>query len=105
MTDFVTIVLRFAVRGAILALGLVFVASLLMVAMALAILWGLRALWAKLTGQPITPWVMRMNPSAGWSRASQAASRWQQPTAQPLGSRTGPNRDLADITDVKAKEL
>lgn len=104
MTDFVTIVVRFLVRTVVLAMGLVFAASLLMVVAALALLWGVRALWAKLTGQPMAPWVMRVSPSAGWSRASQAASRWQTAAKQPTG-RAGSGRDLADVTDVQAKEL
>ncbi len=104
MADFVTSMVRFLVRVLVLAMGLVFAASLLLVVVALAIVWGLRALWAKLTGQPMTPWVMRVNPSAGWSRASQAASRWQPAAKQPKGH-TNTGRDLADVTDVQAKEL
>jgi hypothetical protein len=101
---FVTGVVRFLVRAVVLAMGLVFVASLLLVVVALALLWGLRALWAKLTGQPMSPWVMRVDPAAGWNRASRAASRWQ-PAAKPDPGRSEMGRDLADVTDVQAKEL
>ena len=104
VADFVTSVARFLVRAVVLAMGLVFAASLLLVVVALAFLWGLRALWAKLTGQPLSPWVMRVNPGTGWSRASQAASRWQSAAQQPK-SRAAGGRDLADVTDVQAKEL
>ena len=102
MADFVTGMVRFLVRAVVLAMGLVFVASLVLVMAVLAVLWGLRALWAKLTGQPMTPWVMRVNPSAGWNRASRAASRWQ-PAAKPPGGHSA-GRDLADVTDVQVKE-
>lgn len=104
MADFVTGTVRFLVRTVVLAMGLVFVASLLLVVVALAILWGLRALWAKLTGQPMSPWVMHVSPSAGWSRASQVARRWQSPAKQPKAHSVA-GRDLADVTDVRVKEL
>lgn len=104
VADFVTSMVRFLVRALVLAMGLVFAASLLLVVVALAFIWGMRALWAKLTGQPMAPWVMRVNPGTGWSRASQAASRWQSAARQPKG-RTASGRDLADVTDVQAKEL
>ncbi|WP_367849267.1 hypothetical protein [Rhodoferax sp. WC2427] len=105
MADFVTSMVRFLVRAIVLAMGLVFAASLLLVVVALALLWGARALLAKVTGQPMAPWVMRVNPSAGWSRASQAASRWQPAARQPKGRGAAAGRDLVDVTDVQVKEL
>jgi hypothetical protein len=104
VADFVTSMVRFLVRVVVLAMGLVFAASLLLVVVALALLWGARALWAKLTGQPLTPWVMRVNPNTGWSRASQAASRWKS-AARPPNGRAGTGREVADVTDVQVKEL
>jgi hypothetical protein len=95
---------RFLVRVLVLAMGLVFAASLLLVVGVLAVLWGVRALWSKLTGQPLAPWVMRVHPSAGWRRASKAASRWQ-PAAPPTGAGSRGGRELADVTDVQAKEI
>ncbi len=100
LADFVTGMVRLLVRVLVLAMGLVFAAGLLLLVLALAALWGVRALWAKLTGQPLAPWTMRVNPRAGWSRATQAARRWQ-PAERP--SRSG--RDLSDVTDVQVKEL
>nr|WP_315190154.1 hypothetical protein [uncultured Albidiferax sp.] len=108
MADFVTSMVRLLVRAVVLAMGLVFAACLLVVVFALAVLWGLRALWAKLTGQPLTPWVMRVNPRTGWTRASQTASRWQSAAKQPRGRAEGTGRDLTDltdVTDVQVKEL
>ena len=104
MADFVTTMVRFVIRVVVLAIGLVVTASLLLVVATLALLWGLRALWAKLTGQPLTPWVMRVNPRARWHQASHAASRWQAST-KPPGGKSGTGRDLADVTDVQVKEL
>lgn len=102
VANFVTGMVRFLLRALVLALGLVFFACLVLIMVALALLWGMRALWAKLTGQPMAPWVMRVNPSAGWNRASQAANRWQ-PAAKPTDSHSA-GRNLADVTDVQVKE-
>lgn len=104
VADFVTSMVRFLFRVVVLAMGLVIAASLVLVVVALALLWGMRALWAKLTGQPLAPWVMRVNPSSGWSRASQATSRWQTAATRPKG-RAGAVREVADVTDVQVKDI
>ena len=88
MNDVVGGLIRLLVRLALLAAGLVMFLSLLLAALVLALSWGLRAVWARVTGRPVTPWVMRMDPRSGWSavyRSSQA--RWGG--AAPQG-RAGP---------------
>ena len=100
VADYVTGVMRFMVRMVVLSLGFLVVASLLLVLLAVGLLWGLRALWAKVTGQPMAPWIMQINPGAAWMRASRAASRWQS-VAKPPGERMC--RDEADVTDVQIK--
>lgn len=57
--------------------------------------WLLRYAWARLTGRSVTPFVMRVDPRAGfatvWRRAPSAApSRPQQ-------------QEIGDVTDVEAK--
>ena len=92
-------VFRLAFRLVLLAMGLVFAASLLLVVLALAVAWGLRATWARLTGQPVNPWVMKFNPGAGWSRFAQQA-------VPPLRSDRGlaPGMPGAvEVIDVEAK--
>lgn len=77
MNDVVGVLIRFLVRLALVVAGLVVFLSLLLAALVLALSWGLRAVWARVTGRPVTPWVMRMDPRSGWSavyRSSQA--RW-----------------------------
>lgn len=98
MADLLSNLSRLVVRVLLVAMGLVFFASLLCVVLVLAALWGVRAAWAKLTGQPVSPWVMRVNPGAGWNRAYQAADRWRPGAARPAAS-----RDLSDVTDVTVK--
>jgi flagellar biosynthesis protein FlhB len=104
MSELVAGVVRGLVWLLLASLALVFVASLLVVLALMAGAWGLRALWARLTGQPVSPWVMRVNPGAGWSRVFRAGDRWQ-PAARPARGHSSSTRDLADVTDVQAKEL
>ena len=99
MADFLTGVAHFLVRLLLLAVGLVFALSLLGLLLLLACFWAIRAAWARLLGRPVTPWVMRVDPRAGWSRFYQAGSSWPQREPSAL-ERLQPT----DITDVQAKE-
>ena len=79
------------------AAGLIFATILLVFAIIFAALWGLRALWARLTGQPVRPWVMRISPRDGWRKVYRAG---QGDAAQA----THRKRDtLKDVTDVEVK--
>jgi hypothetical protein len=90
---------RFLARAVLLLAGLVFAASLMVVVMLLATVWLLRAGWARLTGRPITPWVMRVDPRAGWQRATRS-SRFG------AGGPLAPQRTAAgDVTDVEVKDV
>ena len=100
-------VFRFLMRAVLLAAGLLFAASLALAAMLLLAVWGLRMLWAKLTGRPVTPFVMRMDPRSGFSRMYRAG-----PFAGTSAPRDAPRdpaspsgrREIADVTDVVPKE-
>ncbi|WP_157900069.1 hypothetical protein [Rhodoferax koreensis] len=97
--------IRLLLRLLLVGFALVFAASLLVVVMLLAAVWGLRAAWARITGRPVTPWVMRVNPGAGWNSVFRAGDRWQ-PRAR-ASAPAGPvqrERDLIDVTDVQVKE-
>ncbi len=92
---------RFVIRLVLLAAGLVFALSLLVAGSLLLLVWGLRRLWARLTGQPVTPFVMRLHPRDGFGavfRASGGGARRRQD--EPVAS---PRQALADVTDVEAK--
>lgn len=105
---------RWTVRLVLLAAGLVFFLCLLSVACLLAAVWGARALWAKLTGQPITPWVMPMRASTGWS-AMHRARTWgttaseaevQQERQRAEDRRNGILPGVSqDVTDVQPREV
>ncbi len=97
-------VLRFLLRAVLLAAGLLFAASLALAALLLVAVWGLRMLWARLTGRPVTPFVMRVDPRSGFSRMyrsgpfTPAQAPGEPPAPQP------PRRAIADVTDVVPKE-
>ena len=49
----------FLLRLVLMLAGLLFAASLVAVVLLLAALWGVRYFWARLTGQPVLPFVSR----------------------------------------------
>lgn len=115
MNDFAAGFTRFVVRAILLVAGLVLFLSLLAAALVLALTWGLRALWARLTGRPIVPWTMRVDPRSGWSTVYRSSARWRNaaPDAAPdeaAQPRSAVRRGSilpgpADVTDVQAREL
>ena len=77
MNDVVAGLVRLLVRVALVAAGLVMFLSLLLAALVLALSWGLRAAWARVTGRPVTPWVMHLDPRSGWSAVYRnGQARW-----------------------------
>lgn len=116
MNDFAAGLTRFVVRAILLAAGLVLFLSLLAAALVLALTWGLRALWARLTGRPIVPWTMRVDPRSGWNTVYRSGARWNAArpdvasdadAAQPRDAmrRGSVLPSAADVTDVQAREL
>ena len=113
MNDFAYTLSRWVVRIGLLVVGTVFFLCLLMVVAMLAVLWGGRALWAKITGQPITPWVMpSMRQGAAWNMYRAGAwGRTADATEEPApfatsGKRGGVLPDVTkDITDVQPREV
>ena len=96
-------VFGFLLRLVLIAAGLLFAASLAVVVLLLAALWGLRYLWARLTGQPVLPFVMRVDPRGGFNRMYRAR---QQKGARTVddGPAATPGRERAlDVTDVEPK--
>lgn len=113
MNDLLAGLARFLVRALLVAVGLVFFLSLLAAALVLALVWGLRAVWAQLTGRPIAPWAVRIDPRAGWSSVYRSGARWGRtegapptpPEARlqpPVHLRPLPGAD--EVTDVQPRE-
>lgn len=114
LNDVVTTLGRWLVRALLVAVGLVFFLSLLAVAVLLGVVWGLRALWARLTGRPVMPWSLRVDPRTGWSTVSRAygsAQRWSGARPEGEGADPGPGRrggvlpGAAGVTDVQPREV
>ena len=117
MNDFVAGVVRLLLRVVVIAMGLVLFASLLVAVMVLALVWALRAGWARLTGRPVTPWVMRMDPRTGFSTVFRSTERWSSgrrgaaPAAPDANDEAAASRrggilpGAAEVTDVEAREV
>jgi len=99
-------VFRFVLRLVLLAAGLVFAASLLLAVGVMLAVWGLRMLWARLSGRPVTPFVMRVDPRGGFTRFYSARSG-PVVDAETVDRGAGPaaRGRLADVTDVEARPL
>lgn len=113
MNDLVAGLIRWTLRLVVVAMGLVVFLSLLFAAALLAVVWGARALWARLTGRPVMPWAMRMDPRTGWSTVYRSTARWSArgagATAAPEETTPGMRaRELPgarDVSDVEAREV
>jgi hypothetical protein len=121
LNDFLNSLTRWTVRIVLLMVGVAFFLSLLMVACLLAAFWGLRALWAKLTGQPVTPWVMPMRAASSWASMYQragsfggmagAAAADKEEGGAPFTPATSSKRGgilskvAGEVSDVQAREV
>jgi hypothetical protein len=99
MNELIAGLARFIVKLILLAAGLVLAASIAVAVVLLLAFWSVRTAWARLTGRPVTPFVMRMNPRGGFD--SMVRSRQAAPM-QP-GEFRQERREIADVTDVEAK--
>ena len=116
MDDVLNRLMAWVLRAMVLVAGLIVFLSLLTAALLLACLWGLRMLWARITGRPVTPWVMGVDPRAAW-RATASRSGWgrraaeQQteheaptpPQAGAAGPLMRPLPGTEDVTDVQPR--
>lgn len=116
LNDFVAGIARLLMWLIAAAAGLVLFASLLLATLVLAAAWGLRAGWARLTGRPVNPWVMRMDPRTGFGTVFRSA-RWpasarSAPVApDEAGATAAPSRrggvlpGAQEVTDVEARQV
>lgn len=105
--------LNFLLRLVLFFVGLLFAASLAVAVLLLAAVWGLRYGWARLTGQPVRPWVMRFDPRHGFDRF-RAAARPAEPTAADVAAARARGeaadspvrlRDPGRVSDVEARPV
>ena len=106
MGDLIGGIFRFALRIVFFLAGLVFAASILVAVVFIAAAWGTRMLWAKITGKPVTPWVMKFSPGAGFRRFNEAAAPAEpEPTpAERAAARALGEGRRPDVTDVEPRE-
>ena len=90
MNDFLAGLTRWLIRAVVVVAGLVIFLSLLAAVLVLALVWGLRALWARLTGRPVMPWTLRVDPRTGWSTVYRSTERWS--AARPAPAADTPSR-------------
>jgi hypothetical protein len=94
-----TVFITFALRLLFVAAGVVFAASLAIAFAAMAVVWLARAGWARLTGRPVTPFVMRIDPRMFGRMHRGAGDASRTPRADAA---TGRQR-VADVMDVEPK--
>ena len=108
MNDFFAGLTRWLIRAVLVVAGLVMFASLLAAGLVLALVWGLRALWAMLTGRPVVPWTLRVDPRTGWSTVYRSSQRWSSARSAPPADipprRTGVLPGADEVVDVEPRE-
>ncbi len=92
--------LSFLLRLFLVVAGLVFAGSLAVAFVVLYSLWCVRAAWASLTGRPVTPFIMRVRPGAGFQHM---VRRTSGPSRTPRADAIQPRRGMADVTDVEPR--
>ncbi len=102
MNEFFKQLASWIFRLSLLAAGLIFLLGLLFADLVLLVMWLLRALWARLTGQPVQPWVFRMHQSDLWQRAYRPAAPGARGRAS-AGVIDAEAKVITDVTDVEEK--
>ena len=92
--------MTFLLRLFLIVAGLLFGASMAVAAVLMLALWGMRAVWAKLTGRPVMPFIMGINPRSGFERMYRKA---EQGRRTPRADAVRPARKVGDVTDVEAR--
>ncbi len=80
------------IRIVLLAAGLVVAASLAVVVALALVAWGMRYAWARLTGRPVSPFVVHVDPRRGFDGMARRSA----------AARPAP-REIGDVTDVEVK--
>jgi len=91
---------RLVLRLGLLLVALVFLASLVFAAGLVLVVWLVRGLWAKLTGQPVQPWVFKMHRADLWQRAYRATTPGSSRGKTPMDVIDAEVREVTDASDV-----
>jgi len=93
--------MSFLLRLFLVLAGLVFGASLALALALILILSALRAGWARLTGRPVAPFIIRIDPRGGFDRMVRRAGHAAATRRGSKGVHLRPR--VADVTDVEAR--
>lgn len=93
-------VISIAMRAIVLAFGLALALLFAFAFVLLGLLWSLRAFWARLRGQSVRPFGMRM-PAGAFAGMRRAGGASRTPRADAVSQ---PGRN-ADVSDVEVREL
>ena len=109
MNDVIAAVLRLLLRLVWLIVGLVVLTSFLFAALVAAAVLGVRYLWARLTGQPVSPFVpfvfssFSQRSRAQWGQFKSTTDGWtSRATGQPT-SKLKTHAAAEDVTDVESR--
>jgi hypothetical protein len=107
MTDFFQIIARAFFTVLLAAVGLIVAASLLTAVILLLAGWCLRAGWARLTGRPVRPFVMGIDPRAAFKevyrRAGAGRARAAAKPEDAAPRAPGPRLHRTGVTDVEPR--
>jgi hypothetical protein len=92
--------LSFLMRLFLVAAGLLFAASMAVAAVLMLVVWGVRAGWARLTGRPVMPFVVRIDPRGGFERMYRRA----RPGSPPSRANGVRGQRMGDVVDVEPRE-
>jgi hypothetical protein len=93
--------LNFIIRLVLVAAGLLFAASLAVAVTLMLVSWTLRAGWAKLTGKPVSPFVVRIDPRRAFEQMVRRDAGRSSRT--PRADSVQPGRAVPDVTDVEPR--
>jgi len=91
--------MRLVIRLLLLLAGLAFAVSLAIAASLLFSIWLVRSAWARLTGQPVHPFIVGAGPRAGFERMRRRAAAASSRT--PRADAAGSGRSAGNVTDVE----
>lgn len=100
MNNFLKQLTSLVLRLGLLLAALLFLASLVFAAGLVLVLWLIRGLWAKLTGQPVQPWVFKMHRADLWQKAYRATTPGSSRGKTPMDVI---DAEVMDVTDVREK--
>jgi hypothetical protein len=93
--------MNFLLRLFLLAAGLLFAVSAGLAALLMVGFWGARAVWGRLTGKPVAPFIVRIDPRRGFDAMYRGTTGDASRT--PRADSVGAGRRISDVTDVEPK--